>query len=201
MTNAHVVAGVRQPEVELGDGTSVTATVVLYDPAVDVAVLALDDGDLPHLVFDRDAAPRDGVAIVGYPQDGPYDVQTGRIRSEQRLRSPDIYGDGTVIREVFSLRGLVRAGNSGGPILSSGGDVVGLVFAASVTDPDTGYALTADQVAESAARGLSRRGGRRHRGLHELTGDQPLPLRAAGISRPWLIARSGALTCLTCRSR
>lgn len=155
MTNAHVVAGVRQPEVELGDGTSVNATVVHYDPDIDVAVLALDDGDLPHLVFDREAGPQDGVAIVGYPQDGPYDVQTGRIRSEQRLRSPDIYGDGTVIREVFSLRGLVRAGNSGGPILSSGGDVVGLVFAASVTDRETGYALTADQVAESAARGLA----------------------------------------------
>ncbi|WP_457208563.1 MarP family serine protease [Nocardioides sp. P5_C9_2] len=156
MTNAHVVAGVRQPQVELGDGTSVTATVVSYDPRIDVAVLALDDGDLPHLVFDRDAAPQDGVAIVGYPQDGPYDVQIGRIRSEQRLRSPDIYGDGTVIREVFSLRGSVRAGNSGGPILSSGGDVVGLVFAASVTDSDTGYALTADQVAESAALGVTR---------------------------------------------
>lgn len=155
MTNAHVVAGVRQPEVELGDGTSVTATVVHYDPDIDVAVLALDDADLPHLVFDLEAGPQDGVAIVGYPQDGPYDVQAGRIRSEQRLRSPDIYGEGTVIREVFSLRGLVRAGNSGGPILSSEGDVVGLVFAASVTDRDTGYALTADQVAESAARGLT----------------------------------------------
>jgi S1-C subfamily serine protease len=155
MTNAHVVAGVRQPEVELGDGTSVTATVVHYDPDIDVAVLALDDGDLPTLVFDRGAGPQDGVAIVGYPQDGPYDVQAGRIRSVQRLRSPDIYGEGTVIREVFSLRGLVRAGNSGGPIISSGGDVVGLVFAASVTDRDTGYALTADQVAESAARGLT----------------------------------------------
>lgn len=155
MTNAHVVAGVRQPEVELGDGTSVTATVVHYDPDIDVAVLALEDGDLPTLVFDRGAGPQDGVAIVGYPQDGPYDVQAGRIRSVQRLRSPDIYGDGTVIREVFSLRGLVRAGNSGGPIISSAGDVVGLVFAASVTDRDTGYALTADQVAESAARGLT----------------------------------------------
>ena len=74
-------------------------------------------------------------------------MQAGRIRAEQRLRSPDIYGDGTVIREVFSLRGLVRPGNSGGPIVSSAGDVVGVVFAASVTDADTGYALTAEQVA------------------------------------------------------
>ena len=73
----------------------------------------------PTLAFDQTAEAEDGVAILGYPQDGPYDVQPGRIRSEQRLRSPNIYGEGTVIREVFSLRGLVRPGNSGGPIVSS----------------------------------------------------------------------------------
>ncbi|MCW2793278.1 MAG: peptidase and chymotrypsin/Hap, partial [Nocardioides sp.] len=140
------------PEVVLGD-SSVAAEVVYYNPDIDVAVLAFDSGDTPHLGFDREAAPQEGVAILGYPQDGPYDVQPGRIRAEQRLRSPNIYGNGTVIREVFSLRGLVRPGNSGGPIVSSAGDVVGVVFAASVTDKDTGYALTADQVAQSAARG------------------------------------------------
>ncbi|MCW2842215.1 MAG: peptidase and chymotrypsin/Hap [Nocardioides sp.] len=152
MTNAHVVAGVRDPEVVVGD-SSVPAEVVYYNPDIDVAVLAFDSGDTAHLGFDQDAGPQDGVAILGYPQDGPYDVQPGRIRAEQRLRSPNIYGNGTVIREVFSLRGLVRPGNSGGPIVSSAGDVVGVVFAASVTDKDTGYALTADQVAQSAARG------------------------------------------------
>ena len=77
-------------------------------------------------------------------------MQAGRIRDKQRLRSPDIYGEGAVIREVFSLRGLVRPGNSGGPVVSSAGEVVGIVFAASVTDEDTGYALTAGQVAEAA---------------------------------------------------
>jgi S1-C subfamily serine protease len=154
MTNAHVVAGVDNPEVEI-DGSSVPATVVVYNPEIDVAVLALDDGDLPHLVFEREAEPSDGVAVLGYPQDGPYDVQTGRIRSQQRLRSPDIYGEGTVLRDVYSLRALIRQGNSGGPIVNSAGDVVGLIFAASVTDKDTGYALTAEQVAESAARGVT----------------------------------------------
>lgn len=154
MTNAHVVSGVDEPEVEVG-GSTASAEVVYYNPDLDVAVLALETGDLPTLEFDRAAQERDGVAILGYPQDGPYDVQAGRIRAEQRLRSPNIYGEGTVIREVFSLRGLVRPGNSGGPIVSSAGDVVGVVFAASVTDPQTGYALTADQVARSAALGLS----------------------------------------------
>jgi S1-C subfamily serine protease len=154
MTNAHVVAGVSDPSVEI-NGDSVAAEVVHYDPDLDVAVLALDTTGLPMLSFDTGAEAREGVAILGYPQDGPYDVQVGRIRAEQRLQSPDIYGDGSVIRSVFSLRGLVRPGNSGGPIVSSAGDVVGVVFAASVTDPDTGYALTAEQVGRSAASGVS----------------------------------------------
>jgi S1-C subfamily serine protease len=97
MTNAHVVAGVDDPEVLVGDDF-VDADVVYYNPDIDVAVLAFDSGGLPRLDFDRGAGERDGVAILGYPQDGPYDVQPGRIRAEQRLRSPDIYGDGTVIR-------------------------------------------------------------------------------------------------------
>lgn len=154
MTNAHVVAGVDDPEVEVG-GSTVPAEVVYYNPDLDVAVLALETGTLSALDLDATAQAEDGVAILGYPQDGPYDVQAGRIRAEQRLRSPDIYGDGTVIREVFSLRGLVRPGNSGGPIVSSAGDVVGVVFAASVTDRDTGYALTSEQVSRSAELGIS----------------------------------------------
>jgi len=154
MTNAHVVAGVTRPEVEVG-GSSVTASVVHYDPRLDIAVLSLPDAGSPPLAFDTEVVPRDPVAVLGYPEDGPYDVESGRVRSEQRLRSPDIYGDGTVIRQVFSLRGLIRPGNSGGPIVTSAGDVAGMVFAASVSDPDTGYALTAEQLAESAATGLT----------------------------------------------
>ena len=150
MTNAHVVAGVDDPEVVVGE-TTLPASVVYYNPEVDVAVLAYDSGDTDALDFDRTAGAGDGVAVLGYPEDGPYDVQPARIRSEQRLRSPDIYGGGTVIREVYSLRGLIRPGNSGGPIVSSRGDVVGVVFAASVNDHDTGSALTAEQVAEAAA--------------------------------------------------
>ena len=152
MTNAHVVAGVDDPEVEI-DGESVDAEVVYYNPDLDVAVLAVESGAAAALPFDTDHKSGDGVAIVGYPQNGPFDIQTARIRSEQRLRSPDIYGDGTVIREVFSLRGLVRPGNSGCPIPDSDGEVAGVVFAASVTDDETGYALTAAQVQDSAAEG------------------------------------------------
>lgn len=154
MTNAHVVAGVQDPTVSIGDGEEL-ARVVLYDRELDIAVLALDTGDAPVLDFDETTEAEDPVAIIGYPQDGPFDVQTGRVRAMQNLRSPDIYGSGTVIREVFSLRGLVRPGNSGGPIVTPQGKVAGVVFAASVTDPETGYALTAKQVADSAEAGTA----------------------------------------------
>ena len=154
MTNAHVVAGVEKPELLIGDLTY-PGTVVHYNPDLDVAVLSVDEEAGTPLTFDRTAEPNDGVAILGFPEDGPYDVQSARIRAEQTLRSPDIYGNGSVLREVYSVRGLVRPGNSGGPLLSSGGDVVGVVFAASVTDEETGYALTAEQVVQSAARGLT----------------------------------------------
>src|SRR5690606_15624690 len=117
--------------------------------------LSLSARELPHLQFSTDVEPKTPVAVLGYPEDGPYDVQTGRVRAQQRLRSPDIYGQGTLIREVLSLRALVRPGNSGGPVVNPDGAVVGVIFAASVTDKDTGYALTSQQVAEAAGIGTT----------------------------------------------
>jgi S1-C subfamily serine protease len=155
MTNAHVVAGVDDPQVIVGDD-DLDARVVFYDSDLDIAVLEFDSGSIPALPFaveDEEAKPKDPIAILGYPQDGGFDIESGRIRSLQSLRSPDIYGDGAVIRDVYSLRGLVRPGNSGGPIVDSAGRVAGVVFAASVTDDETGYALTADQVSAAADEG------------------------------------------------
>jgi S1-C subfamily serine protease len=154
MTNAHVVAGVRHPSVLVGQD-EVPGTVVYYNPDIDIAVLAVDGAHQPFLRFDRTGHAREAAAVLGFPQDGPYNVQAARIRGEQRLRSPDIYGNGTVLREVFSIRSLVRPGNSGGPLVSKAGDVLGVIFAASVTDGNTGYALTAEQVAQGAAAGLT----------------------------------------------
>ncbi len=154
MTNAHVVAGVDAPHVVLED-REVAAEVVLYDADLDVAVLAVPGLGLGSLTFDRSAGAGQAGAVLGYPEDGPYDVQGARIRERQRLRSPDIYGEGTVVRDVFSVRSDVRPGNSGGPLVSTAGQVTGVVFAASVTDTSTGYALTAEQVSEAAARGIA----------------------------------------------
>ena len=154
MTNAHVVAGVDDPVVMVGSQER-AATVVYYNPDIDIAVLSVDGVPGPTLRFQRDGRSGQAAAVLGYPQDGPYNVQAARIRAEQRLRSPDIYGSGTVIREVYSLRAMVRPGNSGGPLVSSSGRVLGVIFAASLTDKDTGYALTATQVASAAAQGLT----------------------------------------------
>ena len=154
MTNAHVVAGVRHPEVRVGNG-EVPATVVYYNPDVDVAVLEVHGLAASYLHFELHGHSGQVGAALGYPQDGPFDAEPARIRSEQRLRSPNIYGSGAVTREVYSIRGLIRPGNSGGPLVSSSGRVLGVVFAASVTDANTGYALTADQVAKSAAAGIA----------------------------------------------
>jgi S1-C subfamily serine protease len=92
--------------------------------------------------------------VLGFPENGPYDVQPARIRSQISLRGPDIYDGGTVVREVYAVRTLVRSGNSGGPLVSPRGRVLGVVFAASLSDTSTGYVLTADQVAESARQGV-----------------------------------------------
>ena len=154
MTNAHVVSGVETPRLVTEAG-EVDTTVVYYNPDIDVAVLQVDGLGQPHLSFDREAGEGDPAAVLGFPNDGPYDVQGARVRAEQRLQSPDIYGDGTVVREVYSVRSNIRPGNSGGPMVSPDGKVLGVVFAASVSDPSTGYVLTADQVGEAAAQGIS----------------------------------------------
>jgi len=152
MTNAHVVAGVEHPVVRLDD-TDHPASVVFYDPDTDVAVLAVPSLHARALRFSGPAGSGDSAAVLGYPQDGPFDAQPGRIRSTERLRSDNIYGEGSILRDAYAVYALVREGNSGGPLVSPGGRVVGVVFAASLIDGSTGYALTAEQVAAAAAAG------------------------------------------------
>ncbi|MET0930650.1 MAG: MarP family serine protease [Aeromicrobium sp.] len=153
MTNAHVVAGVATPSIVIGD-RQVPSRVVLFDRELDIAVLAADDVDLEPLRFDESGKAGQAAAILGYPENGPFDARAARIRTQMNLRSPDIYDTGQVVRETFSVRGLVRSGNSGGPLVSESGRVLGVIFAASVADKSTGYALTAEQVADDARKGV-----------------------------------------------
>ncbi|MDX6252524.1 MAG: hypothetical protein QOF10_5884 [Kribbellaceae bacterium] len=152
MTNAHVVAGVSSPKVEINK-KAYDATVVLFDPSVDIAVLYVPNLDVKPLPFDESGKADAPAVVLGYPENGPYNSEPARIRSEERLRGPDIYGDRTVTRQAFSIWASVRPGNSGGPLISSKGTVYGVVFAASVEDNRTGYVLTAEQVAADATAG------------------------------------------------
>ncbi|HZC26492.1 MAG TPA: MarP family serine protease [Actinopolymorphaceae bacterium] len=158
MTNAHVVAGVKEPRVQTANGRSYDAEVVLYDPERDVAILAVPDLDLRPLTLDDGAGPGDEGAVLGYPGNGPFTAAPARVRAEQRLQGPDIYGGRQVVRNVFSLYAQVRPGNSGGPLISSTGTVTGLVFAASVEDNRTGYALTVEEVQSDAREGAGASG-------------------------------------------
>jgi S1-C subfamily serine protease len=152
MTNAHVVAGVDEPFIDV-NGRRTRANVVLFNPRLDVAVLATGNLGLEPLDFQNTGKAGDDAAILGYPENGPFDARAARIRGELTLRSPDIYDRGQHMRRTYSVRGLVRSGNSGGPLVSRKGNVLGVIFAASVTDRSTGYALTAGQVANAAERG------------------------------------------------
>jgi S1-C subfamily serine protease len=153
MTNAHVVAGVDEPTVQAGD-RRLDAWVVLFDPVTDVAVLAVPGLDRPSLPFAAEPAETgDDAVVVGYPQDGPFRPDSARVRGRIDARGSDIYGEDEVVREVYALRGRVRPGNSGGPLLTLSGEVAGVVFAAAADQPEVGYALTAREVSEEAALG------------------------------------------------
>ncbi|MGH8776091.1 MAG: MarP family serine protease [Jiangellaceae bacterium] len=154
MTNAHVVAGVRSPTVTLPEGDPVDAQVVLFDPRSDVAVLAVRGLTAAPLAFREDAAAGADAAVVGYPNNGPLRTEPVRVRGEHALLGRDIYGDDTVERDVLSVRGEIRPGNSGGPLVADDGLVYGVIFAASLTDPDTGYALAVSEVRPALEEGV-----------------------------------------------
>jgi len=155
MTNAHVVAGVDRPSVQIrGTGERFPARVVYIDPDVDVAVLYVPGLGSPTIDFaDRQAQRGDPAVVAGFPGGGELTAAPARVRGVVDARGTDIYGRGAVTREIYSLRAQVLPGNSGGPLLSSSGEVYGVVFAASVEDPSTGYALTAEQVSDAARAG------------------------------------------------
>jgi S1-C subfamily serine protease len=153
MTNAHVLSGVREPVVEVPGVGKLPARVVLFDPKRDVAVLFVERLALAPLTFTDSAKSGSTAVVAGYPEDGPFTAVAARVREEIVAVGRDIYDRGTVRRRVYSVRARVRPGNSGGPLLASDGRVYGVVFAAAADNPDTGYALTAEEVAGDAKKG------------------------------------------------
>jgi S1-C subfamily serine protease len=153
MTNAHVVAGTRTTQVQVRGGEVFDARVVVFDPARDLAVLYVPQLTGSPLRFTDSVESGQAAVVAGYPGGGPFTAVPARIAGEQAVTGPDIYYNRQVTREVYTVRARVRPGNSGGPLLTSGGRVAGVVFAASADVPNVGYALTAAEAATDAARG------------------------------------------------
>ena len=157
MTNAHVVAGTKAPlTVVLGD-TRRNGRVVAFDPRQDLAVIYVPGLAAPKMTFATQAAPSEADAVVvGFPLDGPFNAQPARIRDLRTITGPDIYESGQVRREIYTIRALVQSGNSGGPLVSLDGIVLGVIFAAAADDRQTGFAITADEAADVAEAGRTR---------------------------------------------
>jgi Trypsin-like peptidase domain/Colicin V production protein len=136
VTNAHVVAGQDDTTVQIGgEGPAHDADAIWFDPTNDLAVLhASGIRGAPSLRIDADAPQGTSGAILGFPENGPYDVQPGRLGQTQTVTTQDAYGRGPIRRTITALRGLVRSGNSGGPMVDGDGEVVTTVFAATLGD-------------------------------------------------------------------
>jgi S1-C subfamily serine protease len=146
MSNAHVVAGSETVSVE-ADGQTYDAKVVSYDPSADISIL--DVPELPSAPLQFAATPATtgtDAVVMGYPGGGDFAATPARVREVIELSGPDIYRTATVERQVYTIRGSVRQGNSGGPMINRNGEVLGVVFGAAVDDADTGFVLTAQEV-------------------------------------------------------
>jgi S1-C subfamily serine protease len=152
VTNAHVVAGEDDTAVTTKSGASLDATPVLYDPENDLALLAIDTA-LPPLPLSPHAERGDAGAVLGYPENGPYHASPARFGETHEVISEDSYGRGPVRRSIASLRGSVRSGNSGGPLVDGSGRVLGTVFATTTSGAPGGFAIP-DELVDAALRNV-----------------------------------------------
>jgi len=151
VTNAHVIAGEDDTSVTTQDGASIEATPVHYDPENDLAVLSIDAA-LPPLAIARDPRSGAGGAVLGYPENGPFSASPARLGETQTAISQDSYGNGPIRRQIAFLRGRVRSGNSGGPLVDSAGRVLGTLFASTTSGPSGGFAVPNEVVRPALTR-------------------------------------------------
>ncbi len=150
VTNAHVVAGADDTTVTTQNGVELEATAVYYAPEQDLAVLQVG-ADLPTLPLATQRRVGSSAAVLGYPENGPYALSPARVGETRSTVTEDSYGSGPVERPITALRGLVRSGNSGGPVVDSQGRVIGTIFAATTGGPPGGFAIPAELVSEALA--------------------------------------------------
>jgi S1-C subfamily serine protease len=156
VTNAHVIAGEADPQID-ANGVMFPAVPVLFDPQLDLAVLRTSAPMGRPLTLDPgDAARGTQGAIVGYPENGPLTVTPAGIADRISAVTRDIYDHGVVTKEVYEVDGVVQPGNSGSPLVTAGGNVVGVIFSRSTTNADVGFALTSPEVLQEVLQGESR---------------------------------------------
>lgn len=151
VTNAHVVAGSDDTTVTTQDGVELDAVPIYYEPRQDLALLRVGAPLSPLPISSQREEGEDG-AVLGYPENGPYALSPARIGETRATISEDSYGNGPVERTIVAMSGVVRSGNSGGPLVDPRGDVVGTVFAATTSGPRGGFAIPAEQVREALGR-------------------------------------------------
>ena len=155
VTNAHVVAGQDDTAVQVrGAGPQLRAHAIAFDPRNDVAVLRVPALRAPALRLEPSPDPGRSGAILGFPLNGPYDVRAARVGVTRTVLSQDAYGNGPVQRRITAFRGIVRSGNSGGPVVGADGDVLTTVFAATTgaRGPRGGYGVP-NAIVRAALRG------------------------------------------------
>ncbi|MFN2542951.1 MAG: MarP family serine protease [Actinomycetota bacterium] len=156
VTNAHVLAGMAEPQVQ-NQGMDQRAVPVLFDSRLDIAVLRVPNTPWPVLRLDTGAVSRGAKgAVAGYPGGGGLKGEPAAVLRLLHAVGRDIYGKSSVSRDVYELQSVVRPGNSGGPFGLVEGSVAGVVFAASTTDPHVGYAITSTEVAPDVQRAVGR---------------------------------------------
>ncbi|WP_299167263.1 MarP family serine protease [uncultured Arthrobacter sp.] len=146
VTNAHVVAGVNQPVVEVPGAGAMPGSVVYFDPVRDIAVIAVDGLDRRPLELGGDLEPGDTAAFAGYPAGGPFQIQPASVQNRSDVLVENIYGADPTAVDVYTLAANVQQGNSGGPLLDMEGRVAGIIFAKSTADVPVGYALTLEEL-------------------------------------------------------
>jgi len=150
-TNAHVVAGISDPTIIDASGYH-RATVVIFDPNMDFAVLRVKNLGITPLPLDASLASRGTVgAVLGYPGGGNFTISSAAVLAEQTAVGRNIYDEGLISRQIYDLQAIVRPGNSGGPLITPQGEVIGVVFAMSTTNNDLGYALTSAEIIHEVA--------------------------------------------------
>ncbi|GAA1696927.1 MarP family serine protease [Microbacterium sediminicola] len=146
VTNAHVVAGVETPLVELPGRAAQEGRIVYFDAADDLAVIAVDGLDAVALPIAAPLPTGSSAAVQGYPYGGPLTSGTAYVLTVAQMQVEDVYGQTSSAREVYALQAVVRPGNSGGPVLTTDGEVAGVVFARAEDDDDLGYAMTTTEL-------------------------------------------------------